>query len=174
MDGESESSWIIIADANILINFIRINALYLLENLPKRQFGIPTAVYEEILPGRGRERIDEAIHKGAIKVYRVESTEALTLFYRYTSTLGTGEASCLALVRDQGWILATDDRQCRSLAAKEIGTSRITGTVDLLKEAIESGLLTIAEADQLLVLLEQENFRVRFKSFRDILKGKGI
>lgn len=160
-----------IADANILINFIRINALYLLETSPGRRFGITPAVYEEILTGRGRERIDEAIQKGAIEVYRVERIEALALFSRYTETLGIGEASCLALVKEEGWILATDDRHCRRLAEKEIGSDRIIGTVNILIEAIESGLLTIAEADQLLMLLERENFRVRFKSFREVLRG---
>lgn len=169
MDGESESIWIIIADANILINFIRINAFFLLENLPDRQFGITTGVYEEILPGRGRERVDEAIQKGSIRVYRVEGTGALNLFSRYIETLGIGEASSLALVKEQGWTLATDDRQCRSLAAKEIGRDRISGTVDLIVYSIESGLLAVSEADQLLVLLEQENFKVEFKSFRDVL-----
>ena len=74
----------------------------------------------------------------------------------------------LALAKNQGWILATDDRQCRRLAEKEIGVDRITGTVGLLSEAIESDLLTIAEADHLLVLLEQENFRVKLKSFREM------
>jgi predicted nucleic acid-binding protein len=169
MEEGIDSHLIIIADANILINFIRINALYLLENLPEKKFGITPAVYEEILPGRGRERVDEAIQKGAIKVYRVESSQALALFYRYTETFGIGEASCLALAKEQGWILATDDRQCRNLAAKEIGKSRITGTVDLIRDAIETALLTITEADQLLVLLEKENFKVKFKSFKEIL-----
>ena len=61
MEEENESDLIIVADANILINFIRINALYLLENLSGKQFGMTPAVYEEILPGRGRERIDEAL-----------------------------------------------------------------------------------------------------------------
>lgn len=171
MGEESDPQLIVIADANILINFFRINVLYLLENLPKRQFAITPAVYEEILPGRGRERIDEAVHKGAIKVYRMESIHALRNFYGYIERLGIGEASCLALAKDRGWSLATDDRQCRLLAAKEIGGARITGTVDLIKEAIESGLLSIAEADQLLVLLEQENFKVKFGSFREILRG---
>lgn len=171
MEQEGSPRLIIVADANILINFIRINALYLLEALPDKHFGITPAVYEEILQGRGRERIDEAIRKEAIGVYRVEGVDALRLFSRYTETLGIGEASCLALVKERGWVLATDDRQCRRLAEKEIGVDRITGTVDILSEAIESDLLTIAEADHLLVLLEQENFRVRFKSFREILEG---
>lgn len=172
MEETPERDLIIIADANILINFIRINALYLLENLSGKQFGMTPAVYEEILPGRGRERADESIQKGAIKVFRVDTMGALTLFYRYTDTLGVGEASCLALVKEQGWVLATDDRQCRTLARREIGTSRITCTVYLIKDAIESGLLTIDEADQLLVLLEQENFKVRFNSFKEVMKGR--
>lgn len=159
---------VVIADANILINFIRIRSLHILKQLPETSFGITPEVYEEILPGRGKEQLKQAVREGWLTIHRVEEMDALLLFARYRKTLGRGEAASLALVKVQKWILATDDRQCRSMAGRELGSGKVMGTIDLLREAIRTKIVTMEQGDLLLESLKNEGFEPKIKSFRNL------
>jgi predicted nucleic acid-binding protein len=82
-----------------------------------------------------------------------------------------GEAACLALAIEKGWSIASDERRrFRREAEARIGKDRILGTADLFVLAIQTGVLTVQEADADKLRLEQQRFRMPFGSFRDLLQ----
>lgn len=64
--------------------------------------------------------------------------------------IGLGEAECIAFCLREGWGLISDDHRARQVARKKFGQARVTGTIGILNECIDSGVITGAEADRLL------------------------
>lgn len=73
----------------------------------------------------------ECIDAGAIKVCRLEHERELDLFVHFAQQLDDGEASVLAIAMQRGWIVATDDRKARRIAAEQ-GVSTIS-TSEMLR-----------------------------------------
>ena len=48
----------------------------------------------------------------------VEGEEETDLFVQYATRLDDGEAACLAIAKNRGWSLATDDRPATTLAGQ--------------------------------------------------------
>lgn len=87
-------------------------------------------------------------------------------FREFARKLGYGEASCLALARHRGWLLLTDDRAARK-ALREEGLE-VTGTLGILKLAIEMGLLPLEEGNFLLQRMIQGGYHSPYKDMEDI------
>ena len=85
-----------------------------------------------------REPIDltEAIEAGAIRECRVEGQMEIEYFVRYAMELDDGEATCLAIAKARGWMIATDDKKAIRMAIAE-EVAAIT-TPELLHEWVES------------------------------------
>ncbi len=60
--------------------------------------------------------------------------------------LGPGETECILAAKSMGCAVACDDGAARRVIEREIGVTRTTGTVGLLREAVAAGLLTAQEA----------------------------
>jgi predicted nucleic acid-binding protein len=52
-----------------------------------------------------------------------------------------GEASCLAIAKERGWIFLTDDDKARRIA-KQLGV-RLSGTIGVLVTAIEDKIISM-------------------------------
>jgi hypothetical protein len=80
------------------------------------------------------------------------------LYLSLCEPLDFGEASCLAIAKSRGWLFLTDDRAARRLA----GTLNVdvSGTLGVLKLAVESDLLELSEGNDLL----QQMIRGRYRS----------
>jgi len=68
---------------------------------------------------------------GVLRVCGTESSEETALYVRLAAELHDGEAMALALAKCRNWVIATDDRKCRRLAA-ELGVPVVT-TPELMK-----------------------------------------
>ncbi|HEV7221167.1 MAG TPA: hypothetical protein VGN42_00600 [Pirellulales bacterium] len=68
---------------------------------------------------------------GAMRRCEIEGGAETTLFVEYARRLDDGEAACLALAKNRGWLLATDDKPATSLASRD-GVIVLT-TAELLK-----------------------------------------
>jgi hypothetical protein len=62
--------------------------------------------------------LSQAIAGGLIRECRLESPEEVKLFVTFAAQLDEGEASCLAIAKSRGWIVATDDRKAIRLATE--------------------------------------------------------
>ena len=163
---------VVVTDANILINLIHIGRLSILGSLAQFEFVVPDEVVVEILDEEQSRALRAAIDANQISLKPIESTEELTTFTELVSFLGEGESACLALAQQRGWWVASDEGGAfRREAQQRLGPGRLINTPGLLLSAIRAGVLTVEEADQVKAVLEQHRFRVKFKSFRDLLEG---
>lgn len=162
---------VVVTDANILINLIHIGSLSILGSLAQFDFVVPDEVVAEILDGEQSRALQEAIDAGHLARVGFQDTEELTAFAALASFLGKGESACLALAHQRGWWVASDEGGAfRREAQQRLGAGRLVNTPGLLLSAIRAGVLTVDDADQAKTVLEQHRFRVKFKSFRDLLE----
>ena len=123
----------LILDATILSNFGLVGQLGLLEILtPFRSTGwLPV-----LIPESGREQ---------------------ALFVRLISSLGSGEASCLAIAVSRGMTLATDDLAARRTAC-ELGVT-LTGALGILVRSVRAAHLPLSNANDILRQMVQLGYR---------------
>jgi predicted nucleic acid-binding protein len=94
----------------------------------------------------------------------------LALFVELRRSLGMGEAACLALAVHRGALVASDEKRAfRREAETRLGPGRILNTPGLLLLSIRRGLLTVEEADEIKNTLESKRFRMKFRSFKELL-----
>lgn len=70
-----------------------------------------------------------------------EFAEILNLY-----ELGLGETECIALAKQQGLSVCTDDKAARKAAAEHLGAGRVVGSLGLVRECVHRGLMTLQEA----------------------------
>jgi predicted nucleic acid-binding protein len=111
----------VIANTTVVSNFASISQLHLLHQL----FGalyISTEVYEEIQSGleegyqfyAGIDQMTHPfVHDGWIRLTSMAHEAEIGLYGELPSHLHQGEASCLVIARQRGWLLLTDDRAAR-------------------------------------------------------------
>ena len=171
--GEHEPA-IIVTDASVLINFLRIDRTDLLAG-HSHAFLATDHVAAEITdryPDQ-QQRFAAALVAGAISETRVTTLEEIQLFGSMFAAgrLGAGECSAIALAVHRRYILAIDDRLATTHARRADATLRILSTQDLVVSMIRQGLLDIAEADR----IKQEwatrhRFRLKLDSFKDLIE----
>jgi hypothetical protein len=161
---------VVLTDTSILINFLHLDRLDLLGDLPGYEFLVPDHVVEEIRDPGQRERLEIGIRSGFFSVLSITDLEEIDSYARFHHFLGQGESACLAVALRRGYFVASDERGVfRRTATAAIGEERILTTPDLLVIAIRTGLTTVEEADGWKAVLEANRFNMRFSSFREIL-----
>lgn len=165
----------IIFDNTVLSNFALAQSFYLLRRLYEGRAFICSAVQQEVQAGiesgwkypqlRSRTRlqaVSQAIAEGWLKFPNndVESSDEvveLRLALEYGQRLGAGEAEAMAIARNRGWVLATDDREARRFA-QERGV-RLTGSLGILIKAVQQEIIGLEEADALHARMIDEGYR---------------
>lgn len=161
---------VVVADANVLINLMHVGRLAMCARLPGHEFVVPDHVRDEIKDAGQRSTLDDDVEAGVLRVESITDLTTIALYAELTERLGRGEAACLALAVEHGWIVASDEKKrFRREAEKRIGKGRIIGTAGLFVTAIHAGLLTVEEADADKAVLEAQRFRMGFRSFRDLV-----
>lgn len=165
----SGPSRVIVADANVLINFIHVGRLALLAALPGYEWVVPEDVAAEITDPVQRERLDQAIGAGQLRVETLTEPDDLVQYADLRRILGRGEAACIVLAARNGWLVASDEKgRFRREAMARLGSGPVN-TAGLFVAAIRAGLMSVEEADEAKSTLEQHRFRLPFASFRDVL-----
>ena len=148
-------------DSVSLSNFALTHQLdLLLRRYPAGRLFVTAQVVDELLNGiqaghHALKAVLTALERGDICQMLLSVPE----FRRYQSllsTLGSGEASLLALAERRKGVVVTDDRHARSLC-RELRIP-VTGTLGILKAACGEGMLTVAEADKLLADMIRHGF----------------
>ena len=164
---------IVVTDASVLVNFLRIDRLDLIAGLPLH-FTLTDHVADEVsdrYPDQ-RERLAFALDTGILSEIAVTSPEELSLFGSLSATgrLGAGECSAIAVAVHRSHILAIDDRRAITQARRTDQTVRIVTTQDLIVSMIRESLLTVPEADRIKhEWTTKHRFRLKLDSFQDLL-----
>ena len=161
---------VVITDANVLINFLRIGQLSLLGKLEAYRFLVPEEVVGEITDPAQRDALASAFAEGHLGQSVVDTIAALELFAELRDVMGRGEAACLALAATTGCHIASDERRrFRRSATELIGEARILRTESILLEAIRQGRISVPEADAFKAVLEANRYSMSFVSFSELL-----
>lgn len=161
---------IVVTDASVLINFLHMQRLDILGALPGYRFIVPEHVVKEVLRPEQGPILAQAFDDGTLDRMSLKDLEAMALFADLVHVMGKGEASCIALAATNGWFVACDERGLvRRLTNEKLGDGRLLNTAGILVLAIRAGLLTIDEADRLKGILARHRFKMKFKSFRDVV-----
>ena len=117
----------------------------MLEKLFKAQFYIPPRVYEEILSAKekGYDFVDYAIKlidDRKIRIATLNETEvSMVKELAKKRKLGFGEIEAMALAKNKGWILLSNDKVVEKIA-REIGVD-VFNIEDILSAMIEFGII---------------------------------
>lgn len=161
----------IVVNTTVLSNLAIANRLELLPNL-YGEILVPFPVYQEILQGveAGYEFLTRAaqfVQKGqAIHVEVPRRPSEWRLFRKLRSFLGDGEAAGIALAKSRGVLFLSDDRRARLLAAEH--SVAVSGTLGVLKTAVDLDQLSIAEADAALQAMIRLGYRSPIQSLQEL------
>jgi predicted nucleic acid-binding protein len=153
-------------DSSVLINFCAVRRLDVLVAacLPARY--VLADVLQE-LEAACREQVDELLARNDLAVATLHGRDELQRWAIYTQRLDAGEAATLAAAVARGWSIAVDERAARRIAANDLGTDRITGTVGILRAAVAQDHITIDEGDRLLQLMIDDGYWSPVRSLRE-------
>lgn len=149
---------LIISDTTPIISLIKADKLYLLEKM----FGnviIPKAVYDELTVNEkyGKEiaELKEAIF---IKVGKVENNTSVNILRNVTG-LDAGESEAIVMAEENDADLLLMDEHKGRQVAKKLGI-RITGTIGILLQAFDEGMLSREDIVNSIVVLKESNIRI--------------
>jgi uncharacterized protein len=167
----------IISNTTVLSNFAAIDQLGLLQELYPLLY-LPTAVYDEIRRGLDegytfyRPLIDQVypMHDdGWLQLTHVAGETELRHLGSLPRKIHVGEAECLAIARERGWLLLTDDRAARVLAQE--WQIALSGTLGSLALMVEQGLCPLAQANLYLSQMIQQGYRSFVTDLSILLPG---
>lgn len=155
----------IISNTTVLSNFASIDALDKLRELYGEVY-LSTEVFKEIERGleegytfyAGIERVLYPVREGGwLRLTSLASDKEIELFSRMPGRLHAGEASCLAIAQQRGWLLLTDDKAARRHAENQKVV--VSGTLGCLILGIERGLWNPGQANEWLERIIASGFR---------------
>ena len=157
-------------DTVTLSNFLLAEAVFILENRYRRKTIITSQVYDEISAGIEKypklKPIDGLIKNNIFKLCTLTGKER-ELFSDLIKHLGKGEASCIAIAKEQSAIVVTDDRTARRQCSKM--DISVTGTVGILKASLLDGTINRNQADDILKKMIKSGFYSPVRSINDIV-----
>ena len=168
-------------DTDCLSAFLWVNNTSIIAQLYPGRVIIPAQVYAELanpaIP-HIRARVDSMIAGGDAVIESIQAgTEEYRLYRKMVSApdpghviIGPGEAAAIVLAKAQCGILASNNLKDVSSYVVEFGL-RHTTTGDILKEAMESGLITESEGNRLWQDMLRKRRRLGYPSFSDFLKA---
>ena len=172
MKKETEQRRRVIIDANVLINFIKIDRLNILQQLQMYSFFLSSEVYDEISYPKQRLVLDQALNEGWLKKTEITDPNELRSYAQYRRQMGNGEAACLAIAICRQWTMACDERKKKLIfreVQRTLGEDYMLNTLGLLLKALREGILTVSGADAIKDALAEDRFIMKFASFQDLL-----
>ena len=161
----------VILDTSVLINFLTIDRVDLLGRHSRYRFLLTPHVRSEVTHAVQLTRLDAAIQSGQLHLIATGSHAELATFARLTATLGIGESAAIAAAAHRSLRVAVEDRAARRTAIQLVGHSNVVTTTQLMVSMIQTGLLTVQDADAIkLDWATNHRFDLaQFQSFADIL-----
>jgi predicted nucleic acid-binding protein len=160
----------VVVDTSVLINLAILDQIVLLGALEGLRFVVPDEVLAEVKKPEQKRRVRGALQAGTLLKVALDQPAMLDRFARLRKQMKLGEAACLALAAERGWLFACDEgRIVRSEAKRLLGPDRLLNTPGLFLLAIRTGYWTVDEADEAKTELEKNRYQMQFSSFRELL-----
>ena len=169
----TEPLLVVVADTSVLINFVHMRRLDMLGPAVGLRAVVPVEVIHELTDPLQRDAVGAALRSDELFVAGDLSMAELEVYTRLHATLGAGESAALAVAHGRGAHVACDERRAfLRQATALLGTGRVVNTPGLMLNAISSGTLTVADADELKILLEKHRFKMSFDSFARVVRPR--
>ncbi len=168
-------------DTDCLSAFLWVNNQSLLARLYPGRIIIPAEVYSELsiptIPHL-KARIDSMVSAGDATIERIQTDSNEYILYRKLvekpdeghKIIGKGEAAAIALAKEHGGILASNNLKDIAVYVEEFKLEHKT-TRTILKEALEIGLITETVGNQLWQNMVQKRRKLGYASFTDYLQA---
>lgn len=168
-------------DTDCLSAFLWVNNQSLLSQLYPGRIVIPSAVYTELSNPRIthlKARVDTLIADKSARIETIETDSAEYELYRKLVSkpdpghviIGNGEAAAIALAKEQGGILASNNLKDVAVYVEEFHLQHMT-TGAILREALGKGLVTETVANQLWQAMLKKRRRLGYATFTDYLQA---
>jgi len=162
----------IVLDASVVINLIHVDVLRFLGQLVGFSFVAPEEVQDEMQRPTSREAFAQAMTEDWIRVVRLEELAEYGWNLEAQQSVQKGEAACLALARSRGWHVACDEGgRYAALAEGWLGKGQMLNTLGLVLLMLRAGLVSVVDADGYLPIWAENRFRVKLRTFQDLLGG---
>lgn len=167
---------VIILDATVLINFLKIRRVDLLKEHPANIIitehvrNEVTEFYPEQL-----ELLDSAITGGIVQELVINNFNEVSeiVMFRLEKTqnrCGMGECSATIAAKNRGYALAIDDNPAIKIIVKNFPQLRIVRTQDIIVEMIQANIIDFVTADVIKKEWEEKHrFKLGFLSFSQII-----
>lgn len=169
-------------DTDCISAFLWVRNESLLAQLYPGRIVIPRPVYDELSNPRIvhlKVRIDALVSAGQAEIVQIiVGTQEYNMFYKLTvepdkgqKLIGKGEAASIALAKENGGIVASNNLSDIGDYVKEFQLKHIT-TGDILVEAYNKGLITENEGNTIWASMLAKQRKLGTASFSDFLKSK--
>ena len=161
---------IVVSDATPVISLIKAGQIELLQKL----FGvvyIPEAVYRELTDnGAFSEEVKMVQECEFFYVEKVDNEKSVTILRNFTG-LDAGESEAIILADEKhSDVLLMDEHKGRQVA-KKMGIT-ITGTIGILIQAFDEGLLTDEDVEGCIERLKQSGIRISENLYQKLREHK--
>lgn len=171
-------------DTDCLSAFLWVRRQGLLPRLYPDGVVIPRPVYRELSrPGAPhlRQRLDALLAQHLVSVQDIAiDSEAYATYYQLTEApapghkvIGSGEAASIALAREQGGIVASNNLKDIQACISQFRLRHVT-TGDILTDAYRRGILTLAEGNTIWAAMLAKRRRLGAVSFSAYLDCRQI
>lgn len=159
-------------DASVLINFLILNRMGILSDLPGYRFVVLDAVEQEVRRPQQQLTLTRAFEQGFVDHAGAANPGELEVFADHRRVMDLGEAACLAAAEVRGWMLASDERRLfRTIALGRIGEDRILTTPAILVLAVKAGVIAVEELRESKEELERNRFRAPLEAFEGLVSS---
>jgi predicted nucleic acid-binding protein len=155
----------VLLDNTVLSNFSIVRRPDLVRGAFVEQVGTTEQAFHEMQDGVAVGKIP-ASNWEWLSVVTLTSVEQVQ-FETFHEHMGKGEASCLAVAKERGYRLATDDKDARRLA-RQLGIS-LTGTIGILAIMVKQGQIPLVEGDRFLQEMVTAGYRSPLATLGDVL-----
>lgn len=167
---------IIILDATVLINFLKVRRMDLLKEHPadiiitEHVRSEVTEFYPDQLELLNSAIVDGIVQELVINDFN-EVSEIVTFRLEKTQNrCGMGECSATIAAKNRGYSLAIDDNPAIKIIVQTFPNLRIVRTQDMIVEMIQANIIDVATADVIKKEWEEKHrFKLTFLSFAEII-----
>ncbi len=160
-----------VADASFLINFLVLDGMDILGQLPQFRFHVVNHASAELRYEAQSRRLRAAIENGIMTEIEITEPGEILLYDEFRRFLGDGESASLAVAVSRRWVIAADEkgRFRRELFAR-LGENYLLDTAGALVTAIRAGAITMALAETLRARLRENRFEMDPRPFDELVK----
>ncbi|MDD3393410.1 MAG: hypothetical protein PHG19_02035 [Anaerotignum sp.] len=169
-------------DTDCLSAFLWVHNESLLPKLYPGKIVIPKPVYVEFCRpsiSHLKARIDTMLENGEVVIQDIiVGTNEFSTYYQLTElpadghkTIGKGEAASIALAKEKGGIVASNNFRDIDIYVKEFELEHTT-TSDILTDAYKRGLITETEGNSIWAAMVAKRRRLGASSFSEYLLSK--